>query len=1189
MLRVCTSNRTEALLEALVDRVRRERQEKGPFEPIRIVVPNRSVETYLRLNLAQALGIAANLEVTFLRKLLAPVAGAARAGTGTVRLVDAPQIQGHLLALFHDDDLLAQPAYEPVRSYLHAGQGGRDALDRRRCQLARRCSELFEEYSTSRAEMVQAWARGPTLAAQPAFAETESWQRALWLEIFGPRGRVARRSAAEGVSWLRLDELLARADGLGSQAVGGVLHLFGVSYMATAYHRMLAALARRIDVRLYTLNPCREFWEDVETPAERRRRERDDDPFGLQDDTENLALRLWGRPGRENVRLLGQHTDCDFDERFQPAGERPTLLQRLQNDVLNRAARQSPDASTHADGSLRVLRCPGIRRELEVTAAEIWACLRADPTLRCNDIAVIVPESRKQEYLSLVGAVFAESRELPASVVDLPLGGGNRLGTAVEMLLEVPLSSFTRRELVPLITHPCVMARFPEADPERWLELVDELGIVRGAEHADLQGTYIERDLFTWDQGLRRLALGAFMTGPASGATRPFDVGAHSYLPVETADDSSLQFGLLVRSLLSDARWARDGERPLGEWLAFMRGLLTTYLIPCDGAEEGLLARCLAELAGLEELDLGRLPISYRVAAELARQTLSGVSGTRGQYLASGVTVASFVPMRALPFRVVFVLGLGQENFPRPDTRDELDLRRARRAPGDVGRREQDLYMFLETLLCARDRLVLSYVGRDEVTGEDLPASSVLFDLRDMLARDHLEAPEVKALFEDERPPLRRFHDDRRLDALPAAHREHIAERLGQALRQAATGPLPHELSALRAALSEPARELVDGHLGLPRLPHASAAPSVERITVTLAQLRHFLEDPLQGSARFRLRMREEEDDEAEVEDEPFEIPRRERARLLGQALTQAVLAAADARPAWQTVLSTWEEWLLQAELAGHAPTGFFRHAGRAVNETLLRHWHDLLHAELATPARGQVVRWGRADEHAAGGVREAIVLDLPGLQVELSGSTRLLVEQDSGRSSLHFSSASKYDQEQSRRDKDTLRAFLDYVALTAGGLGQAHGSLVLWSDGRTPRPFAHRFAPLEAPRARAYLTNLVQDLLAGTRDSANRPTDVHAYLLPCEAVFEARRSGTSPVVQAQELCERYLSSDKRFSSVYGPVPDAVERHRPPAEDEARHMVEQRFALFFELLEPTGGTAPSDEVQAKRNGRRSKR
>ena len=133
---------------------------------------------------------------------------------------------------------------------------------------------------------------------------------------------------------------------------------------------------------------------------------------------------------------------------------------------------------------------------------------------------------------------------------------------------------------------------------------------------------------------------------------------------------------------------------------------------------------------------------------------LEGLTGSRGHYLADGVVVSPLLEMRALPFRVVFLCGLGEGQFPAADGPDPLDLTLASRQVGDVSPRERDKYLFLETLACARDRLYLSYVARDSQTGDGLEPSPVVHELIRHLHRGRTDKPvEVWV----NKQPLRRF------------------------------------------------------------------------------------------------------------------------------------------------------------------------------------------------------------------------------------------------------------------------------------------------------------------------------------------------------------------------------------------------------------------------------------------------
>ena len=155
MIHLCYSNRTEELLAALVREVAAERAGRSPFEPVRLVVPNRNVETYVKLGLAQATGIAANLEVTFLRRLLGDDCRASAARRAAVRR--AARSRGTCWRCCTTRRCWRARVFAPVREYLGAAGERPDAIDRRRCQLAAELAQLFDEYAGSRPELLPAW------------------------------------------------------------------------------------------------------------------------------------------------------------------------------------------------------------------------------------------------------------------------------------------------------------------------------------------------------------------------------------------------------------------------------------------------------------------------------------------------------------------------------------------------------------------------------------------------------------------------------------------------------------------------------------------------------------------------------------------------------------------------------------------------------------------------------------------------------------------------------------------------------------------------------------------------------------------------------------------------------------------------------------------------------------------------
>ena len=99
------------------------------------------------------------------------------------------------------------------------------------------------------------------------------------------------------------------------------------------------------------------------------------------------------------------------------------------------------------------------------------------------------------------------------------------------------------------------------------------------------------------------------------------------------------------------------------------------------------------------------------------------------------MTFCELVPLRAIPFRVVVIVGLNDGAFPRGRPAPGYDLMARAPRAGDRTQRSDDRSLFLEALLSARDRLILTAPARDVRDGSDLPLSIVVTELLEALER----------------------------------------------------------------------------------------------------------------------------------------------------------------------------------------------------------------------------------------------------------------------------------------------------------------------------------------------------------------------------------------------------------------------------------------------------------------------
>ncbi len=1197
MLRLHYSNRLEELVPPLADEIEKS-QRRDPLARATIIVPNRVIEEFLKLRVAERLGVAANLGFPFLRSYLARALAQAEPD---LRVLDADELELAIFECLRGQLAGRARAFEPVRRYLgDFDDSGEREL--RLFQLSGRVARLFREYSILRPAMLSAWRRGKAVEAGD-FAEAERWQRALYRELFDSGGALrAEWLNASGRRWMLLPDAIAAADSTRlANTIGGTLHLFGLSYAGPEFIRIFGRLGQLAELHIYALNPCAEFWEDVPNiaaPARARLARRGEklsgaledaeDPFALNTADDNLALQFWGRPGREYIRLLNELTECDFDSHFvDPAvgGGQPTLLCQLQSSIMSRRADpppKPPDAGIADDKSIRFLACPGIRREVEIAGDAICQLLCDDETsgradrLRFHHVAVLIPDAQLDAYLPHIETVLAEHYEIPVNVVNARFIAQSRVSEAVELLLGLPEGRFSRDDVLHILTHPAVCGGIADADPEQWEAWCRSLGIVFGADGGDFENTYLPADLFNWDQALKRLALGVFMAGEPSGVVDIFRAPPeHEYLPYETAPGSAPSVAAmlsLARRMLADAASIRSARLELGEWAELLAGFVGAYVHPEDAAGEWVLDNCLSALASLGSADLRVGKVPYRVAREIALARVAEAESRQGRYAERGVAVGSLSALRSIPFRAVFMLGLGESLFPERDRRDPLDLRLVRRQAGDVSAAERDRYLFLETILAARERIFFSWVSRDAQTGDSLEASSLLREL-EFILRGWVDEQTLSDVMTVKHPisryDLRYFPD---LPQEPGAKRH--PEMLSfdpDARRGARTAALRRDLQTKCEGMRLPARgEPLLGKLAesvqaeLKQTLRVIESPSPEpigdavEISLPIAALRSFLECPLQGAARYALRIVDEDGgNDEDHEDEPLEESALQRAILLREAFWLG-------RGDLNEVCAKYDELLRISQLRGAAPVGPFEKVAKEADRRKLELCIDQARLIGIESLEGwQQIQLGAAREFVrADRKMDALVLEVAVQGGKVKRRVRLggIVGPISGRRDRSFRCIAGKE----AKPHHFLDGFLGAIVLAAAGEEMPREFIAAALGGDKDGEVAKFTRRLKVPSkcdARKYLSGLVEDLLSGNNH----------YFLPIEAVEEiekVRRGNPEDRRTSAEIVDEVRGKD--FSSCrsdYGPVRNARD-FEPPDDDEINAIIERRFGLIMNVFKP---------------------
>jgi exodeoxyribonuclease V gamma subunit len=754
------SHRSERLADTLTGWLR-----AHPLDPLEsevVLVQSNGMAEWIKIELARQSGVCAATRVElpsrFLWRTYRQVLGAHNVPPESP--LDKLPMTWRLMALL--PSCLGDPVFKPVAGFLRG-----DEPDRL-LQLASRLADLFDQYQIYRPDWLQDWAAGRDVLRKSggsvALAEDQLWQAEMWRRVLATLDdsqRQATRPALHARALAHLQSGLPLAS-----AVARRVSVFGMSHMPGQLLEILAALAAHSQVMLAVPNPCQYHWGDIIDGrewllAERRRHAYRGEalvhlPLAQMHLHAPTLLAAWGRQGRDFIRQLDAFDDLQAAQQLTqwprldffddvPGEDGTRLLAQLQRRIRDLepssgGAPVEPWAQGDESVVFKIAHSPV--RELEVLHDQLLQWFHTPPgdqPVSPRDVVVMVPDI--ETMAPAIRAVFgqykrADARFIPFDIADLGAQAISPLIHAHEWLLALPQQRSRMSELVELLEVPALAARFglSEEGLPTLLRWMAGSGIRWGlsAEHRAGLGLGVCGDDNSALFGVQRMLMGYACGADPVAADAP---GATPY-PEVGGLDAELAGSLahLLQALIDWWQTCTQEATPV-QWAERGRALLAALFKPRDDNDRNALSaldqaltdwvRACAEAGFTQAVPLAVARSAWLEALKTPR--------LEQRFRAGGVTFCTLMPMRAIPFKAVCLLGMNDGDYPRRSPRADFDLMglNGMSRPGDRSRRDDDRQLMLEALLSARQVLYVSWSGRSVRDNSEQPPSVLVSQLRD--------------------------------------------------------------------------------------------------------------------------------------------------------------------------------------------------------------------------------------------------------------------------------------------------------------------------------------------------------------------------------------------------------------------------------------------------------------------------
>ncbi len=744
MIQLYASNDLNCLVQKLGDLLYTTTKKNNLLTPHTIIVQSLGMQRWISLSLARQHGVFFNCEFPFPQKFAQDVFKAVIPDYELSPLYDAQWLVWLIMDLL--PQCLDDKVFKPVQDYLQV-----DGIIHpvRLFHLAQKLAYMYDEYIVYFYEDILKWDddKGP-----------QSWQVQLWNFI---KNRIDSEHKFHKAHILD-NAVNAIKNPKNKQVLTSVLpqhvFIFGITMLPAYYITLFDALSTVVNVHIFQLNPSKEYWFDIQSEHTIRRikqkiKNKNINFDDLHFEAGNPLLASFGKVGQEYIgKLLDKGVDENIhdDTNYRYIHDykaKSTLLALIQSDIcncINRDSQLYPKLAIPADDrSISIHSCHSPLREVEVLRDYILDIMNSDDVLP-NDIVVMAPDI--DVYAPFIKAVFDEKvlqneklPVIPYCIADQSYRNESRFISAFCDLLELLGGRLEVDTVCTLLDYDEVAHCF--GIEKNWVMefngWIRKLNVRWGkdSEHRK-QFTKINSNAFTWDYALERLLMG-YAVPQSAGIVDdviPFDCveGTRGFIL-----GNIINFLQTLFAFFDEAQNPKDIEN----WSVFLQRLTATMLDvethPKDYEAIQSIINSLEAIA--PHITLQSIPfivIKDWLTAHILEQKVGS------NFLSRGITFCQILPMRSIPFKVMCLLGMNDGDFPRLDEIMSFDILRNEVYKKKMlrcvrSKRNDDRYLFLESIISAQKYLFISYQGQSPVDLSIKEPSMVVNELLEYIEKGY--------------------------------------------------------------------------------------------------------------------------------------------------------------------------------------------------------------------------------------------------------------------------------------------------------------------------------------------------------------------------------------------------------------------------------------------------------------------